>query len=334
MRRITDRKKILIVEDNESHVLLLKAALKELSVDIQSVTSGEQALEVLNEQKFDLILLDNILPGISGIETLGFIRKKVSIPVLFVSGITDNHTIVKALEAGADDYIQKPYFLPELIARVKVRLRIKDLSDKLITANKKLEELSITDDLTGLLNMRTIYDRLDYELRRASRYRGNVSCIMLDLDYFKGVNDENDHIFGSFVLKEVGSLFKRFMRSTDFAARYGGDEFMAVIVESSESGTQKFCQRLLDLIGSHPFRSGEYSTKITASAGYCVYYPEAGVAPMEAKEFVRKADESLYLAKSEGRNRVEGVVVGEKRKLASSYSQYAKLLRKVNLGER
>src|SRR5690606_31562220 len=129
------------------------------------------------------------------------------------------------------DYIPKPFVPLEFLARVRTQLRIKDLHDQLRLMNEKLKELVDTDDLTGLFNMRSLYQKLDVELARARRYQRQVGVVMMDMDYFKSVNDGHDHLFGSYVLSQVGAIIRKTIRTTDIAARYGGDEFLIVLTE-------------------------------------------------------------------------------------------------------
>ena len=147
--------------------------------------------------------------------------------------------------------------------------------------------------------MRTMYDKIDFEIKRAKRFGRSLGCIMMDMDHFKNVNDFNDHLFGSFVLKETGEIIKRIMREVDFGACYGGDEFLMVLTETSAKGVQVFCERLRSEIEGHEFNDGKNKMKLTISMGFAVIEGDAGIG---AKEFVRQADHALYDAKERGRN--------------------------------
>src|SRR6185312_14464622 len=170
------------------------------------------------------------------------------VAVMFVSANSRTEDVILGLDAGADDYVCKPFAVGELLARVRSQLRIKDLNDSLKKANDRLKELVDLDDLTGLFNMRSLYKRLDFELDRARRYNRSVCVLMMDLDRFKDVNDKHDHLFGSYVIKEVGKMIRDNIRKVDFAARYGGDEYLVVLTEISQEGARTFSSRLRERI--------------------------------------------------------------------------------------
>jgi diguanylate cyclase (GGDEF)-like protein len=211
--------------------------------------------------------------------------------------------VSQALEQGADDYIRKPFSIVELSSRVKVRFRIRDLREQLKKANDRLEELSVTDELTGLLNMRSIYEKIEYEIKRAKRSGRGLAVVMFDMDHFKKVNDSHDHLFGSFVLKEMGRLLAELLRETDFAARFGGDEFLVVLTETDERGAHTFCHRLLQKVRSHTFQDKSDSIQLTLSLGYSVCSAQF---EFTARDLVRAADHALYKSKEGGRNRTSG----------------------------
>jgi diguanylate cyclase (GGDEF)-like protein len=216
--------------------------------------------------------------------------------------------VAKALRAGADDYIRKPFRFEEMLARIEASLRVNHLHKDLVVANEKLQKMVELDYLTGLFNMRSMYDKIDYELKRGKRFGRSVSCIMMDMDHFKTVNDTNDHLFGSFVLKETGEIIKSTMREIDFAARYGGDEFLIVLTETNQNGTMTFCNRLRENIENHTFDDGRNQMNLTVSLGFAIAEGDEG---LDARSLVRLADHALYDAKEAGRNRVS-VYTGDK----------------------
>jgi two-component system cell cycle response regulator len=191
-----------------------------------------------------------------------------------------------------------------LLARVRAHLRIKDLTDKLEIANRRLQQLVDIDDLTGLYNMRSVYQKLDNEIARAKRFGRAVGVVMMDMDDFKSVNDSNDHLFGSFVLSEVGKLIGENIRQVDFAARYGGDEFLIALSETTVEGAALFCERLRAVIEGYHFKSPTSAMNLTASLGLAVIEPSA-FPNMDAKSLVRAADNALYRAKRNGKNCVK-----------------------------
>ena len=292
---------VLAVDDDQDNLTLVARTLEHEGYKVQTAGSGEQALAILRTSQPDLVLLDINMPGISGLETLAKLRMKdLYTSVIFVSARSETADIVKGLDSGADDYVCKPFDPHELLGRVRAQLRIKDLNDKLRAANKRLEELVDIDDLTGLYNMRSIYSKLDNEISRAKRHNRAVAVVMMDMDNFKQVNDTHDHLFGSFVLAEVGKIIQQTVRQVDFAARYGGDEFLIALSETTIEGANLFCERLRKAIHAHTFTKDNNSMKLTASLGVAAIEPS--IEFLDAKSLVRCADHALYDAKRGGKN--------------------------------
>ncbi len=298
-------RRILVVDDDPQSVRIVTAALSFDGYQVESASSGQQALALMRSWDPHLVLLDVQMPGLNGLDTLEVLRTQQGyVSCLFVSGKSDVEDVIRGLDAGADDYVCKPFDVLELLARVRSQLRIKDLNDRLQAANAKLKELVDIDDLTGLFNMRSLYKRLDLELDRARRYIRQVSVVMMDMDHFKRVNDSHDHLFGSYVLSAVGKMIQENMRKVDFAARYGGDEFLVVLAEIDEQGTRVFAERLRECIGAHLFEADGHKMALTASLGFAIANPSTHA--VDARTLVRLADRSLYRAKDLGRDRVEG----------------------------
>jgi diguanylate cyclase (GGDEF)-like protein len=299
-----NKRKVLVVDDDPASLRISSKALEFEGYQVETANSGHEAVSKLNAWRPHLVLLDVSMPALDGLETLKILRARDEyVSVIFVSGKSGTEDVIRGLDSGADDYIKKPFDTLELLARVRSQLRIKDLNDSLKKANDRLKELIDIDDLTGLFNMRSLYKRLDFELDRARRYKRSVCVIMMDMDNFKQVNDRHDHLFGSYVLKEVGKIIKDNIRKVDFAARYGGDEYLIVLTEIDQKGTETFTERLRARIESQTFTSDNHSIKLTASLGYCLASPAQ--QNVDARALVRMADQALYRAKQNGRNRVE-----------------------------
>lgn len=295
-------RKILIVDDDPASLRIVSKALEYEAYQVETASSGQEAIVKMNGWKPHLVLLDMSMPGLDGLETLSQLRAKDEyVSTIFVSGKSESEDVIRGLDAGADDYICKPFDTLELLARVRSQLRIKDLNDKLKAANEKLKELVDIDDLTGLFNMRSLYKKLDFELDRARRYRRSVCVLMMDMDRFKRVNDDHDHLFGSFVLAEVGGIIRETIRKVDFSARYGGDEFLVVLTEIDLEGARAFAERLRRRVEGHVFCSDNHSIELTVSIGFAITNSRINV---DARTLVRHADRSLYAAKDAGRNQV------------------------------
>ncbi|OQW51889.1 MAG: hypothetical protein A4S09_09480 [Proteobacteria bacterium SG_bin7] len=292
---------VLVVDDDEVSGKLVSSVLQWEKNTIHFAESGEEALEILAKNDIDLVVLDIAMPGLNGYETLKKIREREKyVSVIFLSNHKKVEDIVKGLNAGADDYLGKPFHPSELLARVNAQLRMRDVRNDLMMANTNLSKLVATDDLTGLLNMRSLYERLDVEIERVRRFQRGLAVVMLDIDFFKRVNDMNDHLFGSFVLTEVGRLVKENIRTVDFAARYGGDEFLVVLTDTNIVGAQVFCERLRERISGSKFKNKKQSISITASFGFTTY--DGTGAQAQGKDLVRAADRALYKSKNSGKN--------------------------------
>lgn len=319
-------RRILVIDDDPDSLEIIMEPLRWEGYDTRGVTNAEEALSLIESWTPHLVILDWLMPSMSGVKILRTIREKlIHVSCIFVSANSSTEAIIEGLDAGADDYIIKPFVPLEFLARVRTHLRIRDLHEQLLFANERLKELVDIDDLTGLYNMRSFYQRLEFEMERAKRFNREVAVVMMDMDYFKTVNDGHDHLFGSYVLSEVGKIIKSNTRNIDIPARYGGDEFVVVLSETNHEGVMNFCQRLRQNIAKTTFRNGEDSINMTLSLGFAVYLPGEVI---NARELVRRADHALYESKHGGRNQVqyykpEGAQVLEIKKASSSRKKAA-----------
>lgn len=298
----SSQRKILIVDDDPDILKIVYQCLQwNVSYTSKISSSGKGALELIDNWKPDLVLLDIDIPEISGLDILKIIKgKNQYIPTIFLSSKSKIEDIIYGLDSGADDYICKPFDIQELLARIRSQLRIKELQEELRKANKKLKRLAHTDDLTGLFNMRSLYERLDHEINRAKRFQRSVCVLMMDMDYFKSVNDQNDHLFGSYVLSEVGAILRQNIREIDLAARYGGDEFLVILTEVDQQGSIGFAERIRTVVEGKSFSHKGFSQKLTVSIGLAFFnYKDSDI---DARQLIRLADHALYEAKSTGRN--------------------------------
>ncbi len=294
-------KRILVVEDDPHSMQVLLEALNQEGYQVETATSAAEGLAAVKGFRPHLVLSDHDMPGGTGLDMLKVLRQQRNyVTVIFVSGRTDAPLVAKAIRAGADDYIRKPFRVEELLARIEASLRNNEARRELVEANERLQEMVDRDYLTGLFNMRSIYERIDVELKRNRRFERSLACVMLDMDHFKRVNDDHDHLFGSFVLKEMGQIIQRTLRETDLAARYGGDEFLLVLTETDIQGASALAERLRRRVEAHCFTDGKSSIQLTISLGIAT---SDMASEMDARTLVRFADHALYQAKEAGRNR-------------------------------
>lgn len=305
MKDSTGKYRVLIVDDDRGNVEVLTEALTREGYQTSQAFNGNEGLHIVKAWNPHLILLDVNMPemdGLTAIKNIRALHDHDYVAVIFISGNMSTDDVVRGLDGGADDYMIKPFRLAELLARVRAKLRIKELHDQLKRTTKRLEELVDIDDLTGLYNMRSLYKRLDQELIRGKRAARTMSCIMMDMDNFKSVNDHNDHLFGSWVLTQVADLIKKNIRVADVPARYGGDEFLILLPETDLAGAERLCERMRVAIHANPFVQGKNNSDLTCSFGIATC--PANII-IEGKEFVRVADQMLYEAKNAGRNCVK-----------------------------
>ena len=298
---------VLVIDDSKIHREALRVAL-EAAGEFDTIIEAEDGtigLTVLLTTELDAVVCDVELPGFDGEKLLLARRiKQVNhdIPFIFATGSRDINRRVRLLEAGAQDVILKPYNPRELIARLRGHLLFRQLRRDLFDRNLMLEQLSTTDPLTHLRNRRYIDEVLTREISRAQRHKTPVSIMMIDLDHFKGVNDEFGHAAGDEVLRETARRIGSILRSSDIAARYGGEEFLIVLMNESQHGASIAAERWRSTIASEPYEiPGGKRVEVTASLGVATYSP----AFASEAEFVASADAALYRAKENGRNRVE-----------------------------
>lgn len=297
--------RILVVDDSPDNVEIIATRLRYRGYDILEATGGEEALKLVGEAMPDLVLLDVMLPGMDGYEVARRIKTDPSlpfVPIILVTARDSTQDKVAGLDAGADDYLTKPINFPELEARVRSMLRIKQLQDDVEEKNQELEQLSISDGLTGLFNHRHMHEVLHEEFERSKRTEEPLSVVMFDLDHFKEVNDTHGHPVGDRVLQELATILRDTAREIDKLGRYGGEEFMAILPDTGADAATTFAERVRARVERHPFAVGPTEAlNMTLSAGVATY-PDAGVS--DPRALIRGADQGLYAAKRQGRNRV------------------------------
>jgi two-component system cell cycle response regulator len=306
-----EQARILIVDDHEDNIELLRARLEAWGYACDTACDGEEALAKVEETVPDLILLDVMMPKMDGIEVARRVKSNHAlpfIPIIMQTALDATENKVEGLEAGADDYITKPIDFAELKARLTSMLRIKRLQEELeererqlLEANERLRHMSQTDALTGLDNRRHLEERIDEMFDYAKRLNEPFSIVMCDLDRFKSVNDEYGHQAGDAVLKQFAKILRHEVREIDRAGRYGGEEFMLLLPGTVLDAAVTFAERVRKQVEQHTFTFDGTSIHRTASFGVSAW-PHPRVAHCDG--LVRAADEALYVAKETGRNRV------------------------------
>jgi diguanylate cyclase (GGDEF)-like protein len=297
---------VLVIDDSEALRLTLKELL-EKTPGVGSVFTAQEGLaafKVLREQSIDLILCDLIMPGIDGLK---FLRLKSSdrayadIPVLVLTTQDRVEDKVRALNAGANDYLTKPFDPIELTARVRAQLKVKRLQDELREKNDSLERLIRTDPLTGAANRRYFFEVLTAEFHRTERYRRPLSFYMMDIDHFKKVNDTYGHQPGDQALVVIAKTLEKTLRVNDFIARYGGEEFAAILPETNKDSAIVAAERCRKKIEATPVEFDHHKFTVTVSVGVASL-PTQNIGDIDT--LIKSADDALYQAKQSGRNRV------------------------------
>lgn len=297
---------VLVIDDSAAFRAELRRTL-ETSPEIGRIleaADGPSGLRALLTQSFDAVLCDLELPGLDGEKLLAAKQQRPELadtPILFVSSNRDPARKARLLERGASDTIEKPFHPAELLARIGVHLRLRQLRAELREKNVQLERLSITDPLTGLANRRFADWFLAREVERARRHGNALSVILGDLDHFKRVNDGFGHTVGDAVLRHVGNVLSRQVRKTDMAARFGGEEFLLGLAQVPLAGATEFAERQCAALEAAPLVLPDGRViEVTISLGV------AALAPADAShaDLIAAADLALYEAKNGGRNRV------------------------------
>jgi two-component system cell cycle response regulator len=289
--------KVLVADDSPISRHLLDVSLRSSGYETQLVADGAEALRVLEQMNSPkLVILDWIMPKMDGIEVCRIVRKQVLQPYVYIILLTakgNQDEINEGLEAGADDYITKPFDLQELKARLRVGKRILELHEQLIAQ-------ATHDSLTGLLNRTAILEVLQKELIRSVREKVPVAAIMADIDHFKNINDTFGHLVGDAVLREAAQRLGGALRAYDSVGRYGGEEFLIVAPSCDVAGGAELAERLRKSMCEKSIIAGSDSISATMSFGVAT-----SCEIRQINDLLRIADEALYTAKDKGRNVVE-----------------------------
>jgi diguanylate cyclase (GGDEF)-like protein len=297
--------KVLIADDSLISRRLLEAALAQWGYEIVSASDGLQAWEILRRDDAPrLAILDWMMPGLSGPELCRRVRQLDSeryTYILLVTSRAEKQDIIEGMEAGADDYITKPFDQMELKVRLASGRRIIALQDQLLEAQATLREQATRDALTKVWNRRTILEILEREIDRAQREISPLSLAMGDLDHFKQINDTFGHLAGDAVLREAVRRMRGSIRSYDSLGRFGGEEFLLVLPGCEESDAVRLAERMRLEIARRPVEWQGQAIPVTASFGV-TSLPLSSRSTVET--LLKAADSALYQAKQAGRNRV------------------------------
>ena len=298
--------RVLIADDDIISRAVVKALLLKWGYEVMEVGDGNQAWNILKDKDSPhLVLLDWMMPGMDGLELCRCLRQSGNNTyhyIILLTGRDSKEDIIGGLNAGADDYITKPFMPEELEVRLRVGKRILDLQQSLKEALEVQRYQAQHDRLTGIFNHVEILNILEKELDRAGRQNGDLAVIMGDLDHFKKVNDTYGHVAGDAVLVEVAARMKNNIRLYDSAGRYGGEEFLLVLPGCTTDEVMIIAHRILESISKDPVMFNNIPIKVTISLGVAVNRVGEIVA---TTELVQLADTALYRAKQNGRNRVE-----------------------------
>ena len=304
---------ILIADDTPTDLMVMAAFLKALGHEIVMAKNGEDAIDAYLTHKPDLVIMDVIMPGLDGYETVRRLRKLDDdwVPVIFLSACTEPDDIALGIEAGGDDYLAKPFNKTVLKAKMiamqriaEMRARLLRVSTELERANQALRNLADVDGLTGLANRRFLDRHLEVEVEDCINRGLPISLIMIDIDHFKAFNDKFGHLAGDKCLQQAAKILKgEISRQSDLAARYGGEEFCLVLPNTDIVGATHLAEKIRRQMEEKAIPNegvGERGV-VTFSVGVCTESASSATSP---KKLFKAADTALYEAKQRGRNRV------------------------------
>jgi diguanylate cyclase (GGDEF)-like protein len=297
--------RVLVAEDDPVNRRLLQATLTKWGYDVTVACEGASACEILTgPNPPSLAILDWMMPGKDGNQVCREVRQRPAeryTYILLLTAKSQKDDIIGGLEAGADDYLTKPFDPPELKARLSTGCRILDLQDQLIAARELMRQQALLDSLTGVLNHAAILDNLEREADRARRDKNWLGVILADIDHFKRINDTHGHQAGDAVLLETTRRMAAVIRPYDMIGRYGGEEFLILLPGCDKETSARIAERIRENVGQTPIDVKDKPVPVTISLGVAV---REGSSALEPSALIHSADVALYQAKARGRNRV------------------------------
>jgi diguanylate cyclase (GGDEF)-like protein len=306
---LTEQYPVLIVDDDPDMCILLEDVLCSSGHKVTCVSNGRDALACYNSEFHPIVISDWRMPEMDGLTLCRSIRSMNTDNYTYIVLLTAKNSkqeIITGLEAGADDYLSKPFHRAELLARLSTGKRILGLERSLRRANEEVKQLSITDPLTGCYNRGYVAERIPKEIERARRYNKPLSLIMTDIDHFKQINDKYGHHSGDLVLIRFVNLIKnRIREGADWLARFGGEEFVLFMTETPPERAYLIAERMRSVIEDTPFETAEHEIKITASFGVTGVNSDNVGEQVSLEMLLHQADALLYTSK-QTRNCVSG----------------------------
>jgi len=301
---------ILIAEDEPVSRRILVKLLTKAGYEVTAVENGREALAAFEDNFYPLVLTDWIMPEVDGLELCRTIREqsdKGYVYIILLTNMDSREDIITGLEAGADDYLTKPVYFVELVARIKNGIRILELERNLKKATQEILTLTVTDPLTSTYNRRYLNEHLPDEIEQALKNDKPLSVILCDIDHFKKVNDTFGHLTGDMVLRS----FARIIRDTvndqqDWVVRYGGEEVLIVLPGTPLEGARGLAGMVREFVAQATIKAGGNDVSITSSFGLAAIEVLEDPQKTSLDKLLHIADENLYRAKDEGRNRVVG----------------------------
>jgi len=291
---------ILIVDDDLAIKESVEEYLRLLSYEVKSARNADEAIELLEDFQADVVLTDIMMQGMDGLELTRLIKEKHEVDVMVMTGYSADYSYEEAIKAGASDFIFKPFRFEELDLRIKRVLRETAFKKERAKLLAEMEQLAITDALTGLYNSRQFFRQIKQEISRYQRYGRPLSLLILDIDFFKRYNDTYGHLEGDEVLQRIGRIISSCMRTMDTAYRYGGEEFAILLPETALKKACVVGARIKDNISNETFTPAEGITEsVTISIGASEL--EKGE---DVTAFIKRTDKALYKSKETGRNKL------------------------------
>ncbi len=315
----TDRPRIrvLIVDDDPALRAMLRAALQKIGNEVIEAADGREALELALEKQPHMMVVDWVMPEMDGMQLTRALRQTKVGHGMFIMVLTsfeDDERLVEAFETGVDDFMHKPLRPRVLTARLRAgqriiklqqeierdREEIRHFAAELAVTNRRLQEVALTDVLTGFPNRRFAMERMQQEWAAANRSGRPLSCLVIDLDGFKQVNDKYGHDVGDGFLRQMSAAMKKGLRVEDVICRTGGDEFLVICPDTGLQAALVCAERARRAVEGMPVAVGQLRLKGSVSIGVAV---KEGAMP-DADALIKRADQGLYIAKERGRNRV------------------------------